>query len=285
MTKVLSHRGRSEQSLRRQYEIERELADRLRAATPEQRMQLYRTVYNDLFARVPDHPQNTWKVNTEAQHARTAAQMRFLRRFLRPHSVYLEIGCGDCDLTIAVARKVRHAYGLDVSDVISARDDQPPNFSFVLSEGISVSVPPEQVDVAYSNSLIEHLHPDDAAEQTARVLKALAPAGRYVCVTPHLFSGPQDISGFFELEPKGLHLKEYTYRELKRLFLRAGYKSTSAWIGIKGRFCRIPLRLVLVLESVLGLLPPRMRKWTATSLVGRRLFSTISMVGHKSAGS
>lgn len=282
MSATLSANPRSLQSLRRHYEIERELADRLRAASAEQRKALYRTVYNELFARVPDHPQNRWKENPETQRARTLAQMRFLNHFLRPDSVYLEIGSGDGDLTMAVARAARHAYGVDVSDVIADRNDRPANFTFVLSDGVSIDVPPGSVHVAYSNSLIEHLHPDDAREQVTRVGTALARGGRYICVTPHLFSGPQDVSGHFETEPKGLHLKEYTFRDLRRLFLSAGFESASVWMGVKGRFFRIPLTLALSLEAIVRLLPPRPRKRLARSFFGRRVFSTISMVGHKS---
>jgi predicted SAM-dependent methyltransferase len=35
----------------------------------------------------------------------------------------------------------------------------------------------ESVDLAYSNQLMEHLHPDDASEQLANVYRALKPGG------------------------------------------------------------------------------------------------------------
>src|SRR5712692_8694627 len=60
-TTSTSKTGRSRDDLYRHYEIERELADQLRAAPPELRKELYRTVYNELFRRVPDHPQLTRK--------------------------------------------------------------------------------------------------------------------------------------------------------------------------------------------------------------------------------
>ncbi len=42
--------------LRQHYEVEKELADRLRHATREERRILYGTVYDELYQRVPHHP-------------------------------------------------------------------------------------------------------------------------------------------------------------------------------------------------------------------------------------
>src|SRR5260370_28399953 len=86
----------NQDALRRHYLIERELADRLRAAPLGERKGLYRTVYNELFLRVPEHGQNTRKQDAAALEARVKSQMGLLRHFLRPEAVYLQIGAGDC---------------------------------------------------------------------------------------------------------------------------------------------------------------------------------------------
>ncbi len=75
-----SARGRD--ALLRHYAIECELADRLRAAAPAERKELYRRVYDELFSRVSDHPQNARKHDPTLQAARTARQLRVLDRFL-----------------------------------------------------------------------------------------------------------------------------------------------------------------------------------------------------------
>ncbi len=92
---------RDEAALRRHYEIEKELADRLRVATESERPSLYRSVYDELFRRVPDHPQNVWKEGPAEQASRTAEQLQFLR----PESVYVEIGCGDGHLERGAATR------------------------------------------------------------------------------------------------------------------------------------------------------------------------------------
>jgi len=267
--------------LRRHFEIEKELADRLRNAPSARRRGLYRDVYNELFARVQDHPQNQRKADPQRQLAATHWQWQFLSHFVGPNSAYLEIGAGDGHLAIAVARRARRAYAVDVSEIISADSTPPKNFSWVVTDGVKIPVPSQSVTVAYSNQLMEHLHPDDALAQLAEIHRALVPGGIYVCITPHRFSGPHDISKFFCDEACGFHLKEYTYRELDRLFRHAGFSFTRVWAGVKGRFARLPQPLVFGLESMIGQLPRRWQKKLTQSALLRPVFTNVILVACK----
>jgi len=60
----------------------------------------------------------------------------------------------------------------------------PANFTLIISDGCSIPAQRNSVDVAYSNQLMEHLHPDDALEQVHNVLDVLKPGGVYICITP-----------------------------------------------------------------------------------------------------
>src|SRR5690242_1063346 len=175
--------GDEQERLREHYLVERELADRLRAAGPDDRRRLYSEVYDELFRRVPHHPQLRWKEDDAQARARVEAQLRLLRRFLRVGETFLEIGAGDCRVSKAVAATAREVYAVEVSDEITRGLELPSNVQVVISDGASIPVPSGSVDLAYSNSLMEHLHPDDAREQLANVFEALAPGGRYLCVT------------------------------------------------------------------------------------------------------
>ena len=62
------------------YHIEKELADRLRNSTRDERKSLYTAVYNELFQRVPDHPQLTRKRDGDASSREVAAKFRLVRR-------------------------------------------------------------------------------------------------------------------------------------------------------------------------------------------------------------
>lgn len=272
---------RDRAALLRHYEVECELADRLRRATPEQRKALYRTVYDELFLRVPDHPQNERKLDAAEQQARTDWQLALLRHFLRPDCVYLEIGAGDCHLAQAVAGLVRQVYAVDVSEIISGSGDPPTNFKLIISDGIGLGIPAGSVHVAYSNQLIEHLHPDDASRQLREVYEALTPGGVYICSTPHRFSGPHDISGHFGDEARGFHLREYTYGDLCSLFRGAGFASTGRWIGLKGRFFKVPGWTAWGLETALSVLPRRVQRRLSRSAPLRIFLTNMIVVGQK----
>ena len=153
---------RTPEQLKEHYIIEKELASRLRSASREERRHLYTALYDELFRRVPHHPQLTQKADPQTQAEAVSAQLALLSRFLKPDSTFLEVGPGDCRLAFEVAKRVRKVIAVDVSEEITRTSERPDNFELIISDGSSIPVPVESVDVAYSNQLMEHLHPDDA---------------------------------------------------------------------------------------------------------------------------
>jgi SAM-dependent methyltransferase len=267
-------------SLEEHYRVERELADRLRHATREQRSSLYATLYDELFRRLPAHPQLTSKQDPSARAADVASQMAVLRRFLTPRTTLLEIGAGDCALSIAAAPHVRKAIALDVSVNITGGVAAPENFSLLLSDGRGIPVPGGTIDVAYSNQLMEHLHPEDARDQLRSIVDALAPGGIYLCITPNRLSGPHDVSRTFDDEATGFHLKEYTTGELARLFREAGFSRVWAMVGARRRLVASPVAPLGALEAVLDALPAALRRTVARRAPARQLLE-IRLVGRK----
>lgn len=260
--------------IREHYEVERDLGNRLREAPPHERPALYRSVYDELFRRVPHHPMLTRASSN--QQERLKWQLGLLSPFLDEHITFLELGPGDCTLAFAVARQVKMVYAVDVRETIASAANVPPNFRSVLDDGGGLDVPADSVDLVYSNQLMEHLHPDDAAGQLTQVLRALVPGGAYVCITPNRLSGPHDISGAFDTVATGLHLREYTVTQLSALFLRAGFVETGVYVGGNGRYWKWRPLPVMALERVLQLLPRRVRRAIAGtrvigSLIGVRL--------------
>lgn len=250
---------RNRDDLRRHYDVERALGDRLRTLPSDERRAMYGEIYNELFARVPDHPQLTRKVSPERARQKYLAEFRLIRKFLTDDTEFLEIGAGDCGLSLYVAGHVRRVTALDVSDTILKDIAAPANVRLRVFDGCDIPVEPSSIDVAYSNQVIEHLHPEDAALQLQSILRALKPGGCYVCVTPNRLNGPWDISMFFDTVATGLHMKEYTYREIDRFFRGLGFERTRACIGVKGHFAVLPVWCVGALEGMLSLLPTRMR--------------------------
>jgi hypothetical protein len=138
------------EQLRHHYEVEKALAARLRAAPREQRLHMLTGLYEQLFREVPDHPRRTRRHSPEDSRRHIVAQMRLLRRFLRPAMTVLEIGPGDCAFSFEIAKSVRQVYGVDVDAALSRNAQAPGNFRLFLSDGVSVPVPPGSVHLAYS---------------------------------------------------------------------------------------------------------------------------------------
>jgi len=266
--------ARSPDALRRHYLIERELADRLRSAPDRLRRSLYPAVYDELLRRVPDHPQLRARFDPGELDRRSRAvdhQLAFLSPAFTPRTVFMEVGAGDCALAIRAAGYVERVYAIEVSESITGGVAAPCNFRLALSDGVSIPVPEASVDVAFSNQLMEHLHPRDAAEQLANIHRALAPGGVYFCITPNRLYGPRDISATFDEVATGLHLREYSARELRRLFLDAGFSSVRFYAGARGTYARIPFGMISLFEEFLESLPYRMRKRLADNAPARAL--------------
>lgn len=216
------HGSRSPAQVREHYEVEKRLATQLREASKDDRKRLYSELYDELFQRVPYHPLLTRKTDPAARARTIRENMLVLKHFLSPTKTYAEIGPGDCTTAMEVARHVKRVYAVDVSEEVTRLENAPSNFELIISDGTSVPVPEGSVDVVFSNQLMEHLHPDDAPEQLHNIYRALAPGGVYICLTPNGFTGPHDVSKYFDDVATGFHLKEYTTTELHDLFRAVG---------------------------------------------------------------
>ncbi len=207
----------------------------------------------------------------------TSPEWRFLRRFLRRDSVFLEIGAGACTISLAAARFVKKVYALEVSEELTKSLIGTQNFELILSDGCSIPLPAASVSIAYSHQVMEHLHPDDALEQLANIHKILVSQGIYICVTPNRLSGPHDISKYFDVVATGFHLKEYTNTELSNLFKQAGFSKVRAYVGAMGIYIRFPLFLLRLLENLLSRLPRRLGR----TMARLSLLFNIRLVGIK----
>src|SRR5688572_25017128 len=89
---------RTPERLRAHYLVERRLADRVRAAkTPEERRAIFATMYDELFAQVPDHPRIAARgASTACRERDLGWSMAQLRPYLFDGCTFLEVGAGDC---------------------------------------------------------------------------------------------------------------------------------------------------------------------------------------------
>ncbi|HET9493457.1 MAG TPA: class I SAM-dependent methyltransferase [Chloroflexia bacterium] len=255
LQKLRSNDTRTPDRLRAHYEIEKRLAERLLSASKEERRFLYSRLYDELFRSVPDHPQLTKREDPVEQAKATARRATLLSPFLTRRSTFLEVGPGDCALALRIAGMVRKVYAIDVSTEITKGNELPGNFELILSDGSSIPVPPGSVDVAYSDQLMEHLHPQDATDQLRNIVRALKPGGVYICITPNRISGPHDISMYFTEQPTGFHLHEYTTTELVHMFKRSGFSKVRGLVPVGGKAIIMPAFVTMVVEAILQHLP------------------------------
>jgi SAM-dependent methyltransferase len=259
---------RTPEQITEHYLLERRLASKLLHAPAEERLNLYGPVYDELYARLPHHPRFTRRYDTS--HA--AKQVSILKRLVPSDARFMEIGAGDSSVSFAMTEVCRKVVAVDVTERAVLDRPRPANFQFVLSDGVSFPVESESMDFAYSHQLMEHLHPEDAETQLTEVARTLRSGGTYLCITPSRFTGPHDVSRYFEHKATAFHLKEYSYNELSHLFRAAGFHRIRACVMHGDQYAgAIPVWILVFVESLFKTLPITLRE----SLGTRRLVKAI----------
>jgi len=257
---IPSHEPRDRDALRRHYELERRLADRLRRAPRADRQRLYAEVYDELFRSLPDHPQLAHGDDPAARAELVRLQTSLLEPYLTPSTTFVEFGPGNAALAVHVAARVRSVYVVEASTVVLGADDLPDGVRVVDAAADPLPIPDGCVDLAFSSHFVEHLHPEDLATHLAEVARLLAPRGAYVCVTPNRVYGPHDISRYFDDEATGLHLSELTHRELARAMRAAGLGHVRGLRGVGVAPREVGLGPTSWLERLLTSCPAPLRR-------------------------
>ncbi len=251
-------RRRAEQ-LREHYEIERRLAQRLLDAPSGERDALYAQVYDELFSSIPHHPQLFRRASRE-RAAQVDRELHFLAPLVARDISFLEIGAGDLALSQRLTAMADEVHAVDVASEIATDERATRNLHIYLTDGRTLPLADSSIDLAYSNQLIEHLHAEDAMQHLREVFRVLAPGGRYLCVTPNALTGPWDISRMFSIVPTGLHLREYSNRELIALLSEAGFADVRAVAPGRARAHELPAWLFTTPERALCRLSLRVRR-------------------------
>jgi SAM-dependent methyltransferase len=133
-----------------------------------------------------------------------------------------------------------------------------PNSELYLHVGdfLRYELPPSQgnFQAIYWNDVFEHIPPDEIRDYLRRIHGLLAPGGQLITVTPNWHIRPSDITKCVHparTEAAGLHLKEYTLREVTSLLRECGFCRiatplfvTRRRIVLFGTGCAGPKRLI-----------------------------------------
>ena len=285
----------TEEMILAHWELEKRLTKELLESTPENRWEVFERCYSMLYSEL-------WWLNKFIGAGSTLPPSQRYKNLVEligqpPKKIY-EIGSGKGEMMTYLAScgfecratEITRERGKNVYQSIS-------NLSWGISNGVHLErfEAPNSYDVVVSDQVIEHLHPDDLYEHFKGVLSILSTGGRYFFATPHRHMGPSDISKIFKCDkPMGMHLKEYTYRELKEMLERAGFKDISAVLRVPTKITQLfgiyakpeashaYLAYLCVVEKLISLLPSQRFKRTAARLLMLILFSsTIFIVAQK----
>ena len=269
--------GRTFEQIENHYQVETAIATRLKKAkSTYERKMIYRTMYSELFERVPDHPRLQPSKSEADAEISNRSKLRLVRKFLTKSSTFVEFGPGDCKFVTYVSDRVNFAYGVDISDQRSERDNGLNNFELIIYDGYDLNMNDDSADVVFSDQLIEHFHPDDTYFHFRLVRRILKPGGVYIFRMPHRFTGPHDISGYFLDHPEGFHLREWTYIEIAELLKSVEY---SNWWGCwcpRAICLRLPFVYFRISERVLRICPRRIRE-----ILSRAMLPNLTMVAVK----
>jgi SAM-dependent methyltransferase len=122
--------------------------------------------------------------------------------------------------------------------------------------------------LVYWNDVFEHIPRDEIADYLARIYDLVAPGGILVTITPNWHIRPNDVTGDFcppRTEARGVHLKEYSLREVTSLLRAAGFATVATPLFVTpNRIYRCGGGLASVkrlFEPVLELLPFTLAKF------------------------
>lgn len=257
-------KNRSLEQIMNHYLVEKDIAEKLIKSSREERKQVYATMYDDLFDKVPDHPRLIARDDCEVTLTRNKNKLAIFDEYINESTVFAEFGSGDCKLGYEVAKKAQHVYGIDISDQRNPIDRVPKNFDLVVYDGYVLNqIQSNSIDLLFSDQLIEHLHPEDARNHFKLARRILKPGGKYIFRTPHAFSGPHDVSAYFSNEPQCFHLKEWTYGELRSELKAINFTKFEPWWYAKGIKSKLGILYFDCCEKVFQMMPVKFRRFAS----------------------
>lgn len=248
--------GRTYEQIKNHYEVEKAIAARLISASREERKKIYAGMYNELFAKIPDHSRLTRREDETKTRRVNRTKLALVRGDVDKSTVFAEFAPGDCRFVMEIAPFVKQAIGIDISDQRNPSDPVPGNFTLIVYDGYDLGIiPDDSMDILFSDQLVEHFHPEDTVLHFQTAHRILKKGGKYIFRTPHAFSGPHDISKYFSDTPQGFHLKEWTYTGIRPVLIQAGFgRITSRMLRKRVSFW-LPFGYFTLCERVLGRFP------------------------------
>lgn len=248
--------------------LEFSYAEKLRAATAEERKILYRQAYSDVSALRVAHFKSD---RPEDRTAGTSERMvQTIARCVSRDDRVLEIGCGRGYTCLKLAPFVARMTGIEVStgsaqearQVLDHAGLNNVEIKQVSATELTEAFARQSFTLCLSIDVIEHLHPVDAQEHLRQAYELLVPGGRYMFAMPNRLNGPHDITRTVfptARYAKGFHLNEATYREMVAVCRKVGFRKFRIWYRLRLPGCR---PMTALLPGVFGVVFERLYQWT-----------------------
>lgn len=215
--------------LKKQYKLEKELAQKIKSApaghwTAEvaQTQQLVTALQREIRAVA---------VNEDLCLGTTHRTVRLIKKIIGRNKSVIDIGCGTGLLVRSLAASQAKVVGVDICssliETATANASHLNNTQFLCTSIEEAPFAPQSFDAACSIAVLEHLHPGALGHHVSRIYSLLRPGGIFIIQTPNRLDGPHDVSRHFVplgRPAEGLHLREYTKRELVTILKTAGFR-------------------------------------------------------------
>ena len=220
-----------------QWEQDRDFAARILASPrgSQQRVLAVRQAYDTIpviFAEMQAKAGESDSLGMDARYAILVSKLfkRQKRRKMAPS--FFELGFGSGKLLKSVTERGHPIAGMEASR--SLRDKAvellgPEHGKRLLVADFLADFPEslqEQYTLIYWNDVFEHIPPDEIQDYIEKIHELLLPGGSLVTITANWHLRPSDATILHHpprTEAQGLHLKEYTLREINAMLRRAGF--------------------------------------------------------------
>jgi SAM-dependent methyltransferase len=213
-----------ENEVRRHWEVESALTQRLLKSTKSDRWAVFQQCYTELYSALP------WLNKSEDE-----VDVNNLRPWLKlvpQGSSVFEVGSGKAELLKYLAANGHKCVATEITSERGERHAEGhDDLTWHVTDGINLTSfeAPSSYDVVISTQVVEHLHPDDMLDHLRNVREILRPGGSYIFDTPHVGAGPSDVSKVYGFDrPVCMHLKEYDFVGLGELLAEAGFETPKA---------------------------------------------------------
>jgi SAM-dependent methyltransferase len=219
--------------VQRHLNLEFALTQQLLASTPTSRWKVFYDCYTTLYKELP------W-LNKTPDEADETVRPDLLSwcSLLGSNAKIFEVGSGQARLLKYLVSVGHSCVATEITPERGSKHfDKGDGLVWHITDGIHLAEFEEKrsYDFIISSQVVEHLHPDDLIDHFKNARMILKSGGEYIFDTPHRGAGPHDLSLVFGLDfAVFMHLKEYTFLELRSALRAAGFKTIRAIFSTSG---------------------------------------------------